>query len=172
MYTLSSQTEILPSLTFTKAELVYALVFLMSDMSNRDNSTRIEMVELRHYLNQVKGQILQAIRDGALDKGLPNVPKKTEKVSSIPSMTELRGKFPNLSDDEILEILLSVKKEQEEKRLAEAEKEVPVPEFIVRDPPAEMKGYSNEKVSSGEKMSKKEKDRENARKFASLLGHI
>ena len=165
MYALSSQSEIIPSLIFTKAELVYALVFLMGDVSNRDNSTKIEMVELRHYLNQIKGQVSQAIRAGALDRALPVSSKQPEIASGVPSLTELRKKFPNLTDDEILEILLKVKKEQDKHRQEESSTEIPIPAFIVKEKPMDTR-------LSAEEKGKPVNSKENSKKFARLLGQI
>ena len=95
MFSFVPVDSVIPSLIFTKAELVYALTQLLDNIPNTDNSTRIEMVELRHYLNLIKDRVLLALADGTIRRGtmlsgekqVEDTPK-VEKQLEGPSMAE------------------------------------------------------------------------------------
>lgn len=178
MFAYASSDTVIPSLTFTKAELVYAVAVLMADLSPLDNSTKIEMVEVRHYLNQIKGKVAQALSDGTIGRAMANpdalpdkdtVPKPKEP--RMPSMDELRRQFPNLSEEEIKEVLAKAKaeraKNEEEERKSQ---KPPLPSFVAKPhvvTEAEMLAATAPPLTE-----KQKQDRENSRKFASMLGSL
>ena len=174
MFAYSSSETVIPSLVFTKAELVYALTQLLDNIPNTDNSTRIEMVELRHYLNLIKDNVLLALADGTIRRGttlsgekhVEDTPK-VEKRPEGPSIADLKRQFPNLSEEEIREVLDKAREEQ--RRKAEEERKnapAPPPSFIAKP----------EEVEEGKPIDKPvltpqaKKDRENSKKFAQMLG--
>lgn len=172
MFNYCTSDTIIPSLTFTKAELVYALAVLTADIPPNDNETKLELVELRFYLNKIKDQIAQAVSDGTLEKflappcGTKDVSQSTKNDSPLPSLDELRHQFPNLSDEEIQEILEKVTKE----KMADLvkNKESPnsrPPSFIKSNPP-----ITSSKVGIHQVYGEDKKKIANSRRFASLLG--
>ena len=70
MFNYSSSETVIPTLSFTKAELIYAVSVLLEEIPDTDNSTRIEMVEVRHYLNQIKDKVSMALTDGAIGRAM------------------------------------------------------------------------------------------------------
>lgn len=164
MFNFCSTDTIIPSLTFTKAELVYAMTFLMADIPPSDHSTRIEMVELRHYLNQIKDKVALAAVDGTLRGGMAasaaegvEVSPQDEKTAPVPSMSELRTQFPTLTDEEFNEVVTKAQKErmQEEKRKRAMLPDNPPPSFIAKE------NTTTLEVS---------KSKKNSQRFAQLLG--
>lgn len=178
MFAYCPSETIIPSLTFTKAELIYAITVLMPEISPTDNSTRIEMVELRHYLNLIKDKVDLALADGTIGRLLANTSEKSDKDTvpkpqepTMPSMAELRRQFPSLSEDEIKEVIENAKSER--KKLEEEErmsKPPSPPSFIAKDHIV----TEDEMLSSTVPTltDKQEQDRENSRKFASMLGSL
>ena len=176
MFSYSSSDVVIPSLVFTKAELVYAISVLMAEMPPDDNTTGIEMVEIRHYLNLIKDRVALAASDGTLRRALAASADETgkdtqqgSKASPAPSMEDLRREFPNLMDFEIVEVIETAKKERREEdrkmRDEEAAKLPPKPSFIAK--PVEAKAT----VAPPEQQpAKSSEDRENSEKFAKMLG--
>lgn len=175
MFAYCPPENIIPSLTFTKAELVYSLAFLLRGIQDTDNSTRIEMVELRHYLNQIKDKIALSITDGTIvramtlsdELALPDMVVKQEKADP-PSIEELKARFPNLSETEIQEVIDRARDERMRKEEMENKILPPKPpSFIAKKVPV----ISNEKMKPI--MTAKEKhDLENSIKFSKLLGEL
>ena len=151
----SSDPTVIPSLLFTKAELVYIVTQLTAELPANDNSTQLEMVELRHYCNLIKEQIDSLAKKGLLEAPQP---EKTDSPaapqSRLPSMEELRSSFPSLTEAEIREIIERTKAEQ---------KEPPPPPQFIRKPPPEQNPPLTPKA---------QKDKENSEQFASLLGAV
>lgn len=175
MFAYSSDTSVIPSLSFSKAELLYATLFLLKDISNSDTSTQIEMVEMRHYLNQIKDKVLLAAYNGSLnDIGIetPREPTKaTEaKKTAIPPMSELKARFPTLSEDEIREIFEKAQKDrdkEEAKKMAEKKPEPhPPPSFVITD--SNRNGFSS--PPNPKDNPTKPDGKQNSQKFASMLG--
>lgn len=175
MFNFSTSDDIIPTLTFTKAELVYAVAILLADLSPTDNSTRVEMVEIRHYMNQIKDRVAQAIADGTIgavlsrqnEKAVIDTPSKTQEATP-PSMAELRQRFPSLSEEEIKEILSKAKAERQ-KEADEKKKDAPPPPSFIAKPDESEKW----KPSEGKPLTPEdEKRRENSRKFAQMLGSL
>ena len=176
MFSYSSQETVIPSLVFTKAELVYAITQLLNDIPNTDNSTRIEMVELRHYLNLIKDKVLFALADGTIkrdtmleeEKQEEDTPK-VEKRLEGPSMADLKRQFPTLTEEEIREVLDRARAEQRKKAEEERKNAPPPPPSFIANP---------EEVEEGKPIDKPvltpqaKKDRENSKKFAQMLGAI
>ena len=175
MFTYSSSEAVIPSLTFTKAELLYAISCLLKDIPDNDNSTKIEMVEVRHYLNLNQGEVSKALSEGTIsrplehseDKKVESTDTETE-AATMPSMGDLKRQFPNLSEEEIKEIIEKARIERESHK---EEKEIksptlPQPPSFVAKPIEE-----SENPIMKQKLSPKElKDIENSKKFASMLG--
>lgn len=173
---MQNQTDILiPSLTFTKAELAYVLFILLKDIPLTNTSSKIELVEARHYLNQIGEKVLLSTHDGTLRQAIVDAPgtlPRTEKPQPLksqdePSLEELKAQFPSLSESEIQEILASAKSDRIRK-----EEEKPVPEepplpYLIDSHSAEP-SQSNEKRSV--RMGDEEQDKETSKRFASLLG--
>lgn len=188
MFAYSSDTEILPSLTFTKAELVYAAFVLLDDIPITNNSTEIELVEMRHYLNLIRDKVTLSTYDGSLRKAVEDFCKTHEEkaqdkeeepvdIPSAPSMEELKKQFPNLTEAEIAEVLaaeLSDRRRRKAEEDAKKKDEEPTkPSFIAKPivaPWGNQKDTpeTSEKPSTSPYMSKR--DRENAEKFVELLG--
>ena len=174
MFNYSSSDSVIPSLVFTKAELVYAVAFLLSELSPADNETRIEMVELRHYLTQIRDKVMQASFDGTL-KGVlaasgaetgKDAPP-TPKTAPAPSLDELRLKFPSLTDEEIQDVLSKVADERKREDDKKKNNMPPPPSFVARPKAIEQHD------SPQNPMTKKQmEDRANSRKFATMLGAI
>ena len=174
MFSYSDSTEVLPSLTFTRAELVFALTRLVNGIGDNDNSTRIEMVELRHYLNLVKEDVDRASRSGELslsnhlpDKGnTSNTPDAESKKA--PSMDELKRQFPSLTEAEIMSVIEKAREDtakEEEKKRKENGDVKPPPSFIAKSE-VEINPQPVNSVLS----EKDKKDKENSKKFAGMLG--
>lgn len=174
MFNYTYSDAVLPSLTFTKAELVYALSVLMADIPPTDNSTRLELVEIRHYLNQIKDRIALALTDGTIaramasSKGKPDkdIPPKPQEPT-MPSMSELKAQFPSLSEAEIKEVLAQaradrLKREEEERKKAPP----PQPSFIAKHTTEEEMLAAQRPPLTAELL----KDKENSQKFAQMLG--
>lgn len=174
MFAYSSSETVIPSLVFTKAELVYALTKLLNDIPNTDNSTRIEMVELRHYLNLIKDRVLLALADGTIRRGttlsgekqVEDAPK-VEKRQEGPSMADLKRQFPTLTEEEIREVLDRARAEQKKKAEEERKNAPPPPPSFIAKP---------EEVEEGKPIEQPiltpqaKKDMENSKKFAQMLG--
>lgn len=162
----------IPSLTFTKAELVYALSVLTAEIPPTDNGTLLEMVELRYYLTKIKDKVAHAVADGTIGRamalpegeGHEDTPPKP-KASPMPSMDELRVKFPTLTDEEITEVLERAKKERGKKA---DESHLPPTSAFVAKPKVEEKPKTHIRPLS----KQEEKNRENSRKFATMLGQV
>lgn len=181
MFAYSSHEEIIPSLVFTKAELIYVVSVLLNSIEDTDNKTRIELVEIRHYLNQIRDRITSALYDGTISKALfhndgnntPNLHEKELQVGkdSVPSMKELKEKFPNLSEYEIKEIIDKVREEKknkdEEYRTKKDSLSSP-PSFIAKP----MQVRESKDLPMSHLSPKEEKDITNSRKFAQLLGNL
>ena len=110
----SSAPEVLPSLVFTKAELVYVLTRLTAEIDPNDNDTRLELVEMRHYCTLVKDRIAAAARNGELSFGACGMPKKEEAKSVAARIVEFKKQFPTLTEAEIREIVENAKRESAE----------------------------------------------------------
>lgn len=170
MFQYSSNDTVIPTLTFTKAELAYVLAFLTSNISLTDNSSQIEMVEVRHFLNLNRDRVDKTVRDGSLLRSIsPQTASETPKGKDVPpengkphmpSMSELKASFPTLSEEEIRDILEKAKSEQSI-----------VPQ---QSPPSFIKKTSRPPLVEIEMPHSKEeeKKRENSRKFASMLGAL
>ena len=175
MFPVLSDTTI-PSLTFTKAELVYALSVLMPDIPANDNHTLLELVELRFYLNRIKEKVAQAASNGMLERAMPlpdnEVCKDTPpepKAAPMPTMSELRTRFPTLSEEEIQEVLEKAKENSINGKEVSNKNPIhltPTYSFIV-------KPRNDEKSESSPILLTKQdiKNREQAKKFSQLLGH-
>lgn len=102
---------------FTKAELIYIVTVVLADLKPTDDHTKIEMVELRHYINQIRDKVVMAAHSGELKNPSTDSPqkKKEDKPSKLPSVKELKEKFPNLTEVEIAEIIVNAKAEMEAK---------------------------------------------------------
>ena len=184
MFAYSSSETIIPSLTFTKAELAYTLFVLLKDIPFTNNSDKIELVEVRHFINQIKNKVLLSTHDGSLRNAIadsvgmevsdvneePNK-EKEETKASLPSIKELKEKFPTLSEEEIRDILERERIEQKKKREAEKPKQEPNPpktSFIVKEEDMISSTESNEKSPTIARNS--DVDKETSFKFANLLG--
>lgn len=177
MFTYASSDTIIPSLTFTKAELVYAITVLMPDIPLNDNQTKLELVELRYFLNKIKDRVAIAASDGSLERAMvlsneemhKDILPKT-KAAPMPSMSELQAKFPTLTAEEIQE---TIEKANEDSRKEEELREIPSPlppkpSFISKP-----KEENEESTPPKKPMTKEEeRKRENSRKFAKMLGQF
>lgn len=109
--------SVIPSLLFTKAELVYAVSVVLADLKDTDDHTKIEMVEMRHFLNQIKDKVVMAAHNGELKA--PSFPcghfgkDEPRPERRLPSISELKSQFPTLSEQEIEEILAKSKSNEE-----------------------------------------------------------
>ena len=177
MFNIAPDNALIPTLTFTKAELAYVLAFLTGELSPLDNYSRIEMVEIRHYLNQIKDTVARAAADGTLGRavslsegeGHKDIPPPP-KAAPMPSMSELRAQFPTLSDDEIREVLSKAqndRRREDETRRGKETPPPPAPSFI-----AKPNAYEILKPPPKPLSKREEKDRENSVKFAEMLGSI
>lgn len=176
MFSYSSSDAVIPSLVFTKAELAYALSVLTAEIAPDDNSTGIEMVELRHYLNLIKDRVAIAASDGSLRSAVGPLPKKEAAAGNddgkpfpAPSMVDLRREFPHLSDREIMEVLEGVRKsngkeEERKEQREEAPTLPPMPSFV-----AKPKGKAP-MAAVNPPTKEEESNAENSEKFARMLG--
>ena len=170
-----------PSVSFTKAELAYAIFILMDDIPITNNSTKMELLELRHYLNQIKEYVALSTHDGTLIKAaktalqgfgeqIPyNEPTEPEKPL-LPSLTALKSQFPTLTEDEIQEII-SKNREEQEKEVKEKESKMPppLPKGLIKKPFAHLVDKRLDPVE--QIVSTPEKQEEsNTKKFATMLG--
>ena len=180
MFTYSTNETVIPSLSFTKAELAYALFVLMKDIPLCNISTGIELVEVRHYLNQIGDKVLLSTHDGTLKQAVADSigtkesikieePKNNTSSPAIPSMDDLKRQFPNLTESEISDILESAKQEQRKKDEDERKKPTPppLPSFKVK-PKQEGIGFPVPEAT--QKPSVSEDDIDEAERFARLLG--
>ena len=117
MFNVFPTDSVTPTLMFTKAELVYIVTVVLADLKPTDDHTKIEMVELRHYINQIRDKVVMAAHSGELKNPSTVAPQKKEedKPSKLPSVKELKEKFPNLTEVEIAEIIVNAKAEMEAK---------------------------------------------------------
>jgi hypothetical protein len=117
MFNIFPTDSVTPTLMFTKAELVYIVTVILADLKPTDDHTKIEMVELRHYINQIRDKVVMAAHSGELKNPSTDAPqkKKEDKPSKLPSVKELKEKFPNLTEVEIAEIIVNAKAEMESK---------------------------------------------------------
>lgn len=176
---ISTMDEIIPYLHFTKAELAYFITVLIPNVSITDDFTQFDLVEVRHYLNLVKDKIAMSISDGTLKKALsgsvetkdntdkPIVQEEEPKKDTFPSIEELRQKFPSLSEEEIREVVWKVKSDKEKRELENilsktTEPEPPKPSFLAK------KRESNSFTTNETTIQ----NRENSRRFASMLGEV
>lgn len=176
MFAYSSSETVIPSLVFTKAELVYALMFLMNEIPDTDNSTRIEMVELRHYLTQIKDRVSQALTDGTIRRGMTcsegkpvEDNRKAQKPPEGPSMADLRRQFPSLTEEEIAEVLDKARAEQRKRQEEDRKNAPPPPPSFIAKPEEEK---PKEPFVKPVLTPKEKRDRENSRKFMQMLGAI
>ena len=109
MFSFVPADSVIPSLLFTKAELVYAVSVVLADLKDTDDHTKIEMVEMRHFLNQIKDKVVMAAHNGELKAPSfhcgqfgKDEPRQERKP---PSISELKVQFPTLSEQEIKEII-------------------------------------------------------------------
>jgi hypothetical protein len=176
MFAHSSSETVIPTLTFTKAELVYALSVLMADIPPNDNQTRLELVEIRHYLNQIKDKVAQAVSDGTLERAMPHLdkdehqpPPPEPQAAPMPSMSELRAKFPTLTEEEIGEVLAKARENSPKEEVSNENSPPlpPVPSFISKP-----KNEENLKPPPRPLTKQESKNRENSIKFSSLLGQV
>lgn len=181
MFPFPESDTTVPSLVFTKAELIYALLVLTPDISPEDNATKIEMVELRHYLNLIKDRIAKAISDGTLrqamatssPRAIDNDAVRPSDATPKPTIDELRRRFPMLTQGEIEEIISNARgdrsgSEAEVHSGGDSQKEAVQSSFVVKSP--SQKGSTSATLPSRPLSDKSRRDMENARKFASLLG--
>lgn len=177
MFTYISSETIIPSLSFTKAELAYVLSVLTPDIPVNDNLTRLELVEIRHYLNQIKDIVAKAASDGSLERAIvrpsdnlhkEDVSPKSE-TAPMPSMSELRAKFPTLTEEEIGEVLAKARENspKEEASNGNSSPLPPMPSFISKP-----KKEENPKPPPRPLTKQEAKNRENSIKFSSLLGQV
>ena len=158
MHVYSSDAAVIPTLKFTKAELVYIVQKLTADLSTRDNATLLEMVELRHYCNLIKKEINDSAKKGELD--IIQKPKEkchAKDPNSRPiTQEQLQKEFPSLTLEEIKDILETARHEEGHENTTQK----------VQAPP---KFYTKQEQIE----TKEEKEKaENARKFESLLGGV
>ena len=165
---------VIPSLTFTKAELVYVLSTLLTDVADTDNSTRIALVEVRHYLNQIQDRVSLALSDGTIGRAMVHFSekpigdtKKQEKQPELPSMADLKRRFPTLSEDEIREVLDKAREEQKRKEEEERKNAPPPPPSFIAKP---IKEEQKEPIMQPILTPQEKKNMENSKKFAQLLG--
>ena len=191
MYEYSDSHNQISSLTFTKAELTYLLFVLMKDVPITNTSTTIEMIELRHYLNQIKKEITHSTFNGGLyqavaesinatsSKPLKNAPTSplsrndtNTHTHSLPSLEALKQQFPTLSEEEIKEVLENARIEQQ-KKAEEEQKKNPT----IAPPPIKFLTAIGETESSHTVQVQGSSDNvnpstENSQRFASLLGEV
>ena len=165
---------VIPSLTFTKAELVYVLSVLLPGVADTDNSTMIELVEVRHYLNQIQDRVAIALADGTIGRAMAHCTEKPiedtpkpGKPPEVPSLADLKRQFPTLSEDEIREVLDKAREEQKRKAEEERKKAPPAPPSFIAKP---IQREPKENVPNHVLTPQEKKNRETSRKFAQMLG--
>lgn len=174
MFNYTTSETVIPTLAFTKAELVYLLKVILKEIPDTDNYNKIEMVEVRHYMNQIKDRVSLALADGTIgwatahrEEKPEECTPKAEKPPEGPSMADLKRQFPNLSEDEIKEVLQRAKEErrkEEEKKKKDAPP-LPPPMFVKK--PIE---DTEEGVMQPITSIKAQIDKEETKKFFQLLG--
>ena len=184
MFEYSTSDTVIPTLSFTKAELAYAIFVLMKDLSVTDTTTKIEMVEVRHYLNQIGDKVLMSTHDGSLKNSISeSIGLETKKEdgnlkeekNKMPSIEELKKQFPTLSEEEIKEVLNTVRIEQQI-AAKEGEKKDDIPEkssFFAKPkiPHEGSEMVSHETNENGPTAAMTvDRDKETSEKFARLLG--
>jgi len=176
MFNYITSETVIPTLAFTKAELVYLLKVILKEIPDTDNYNKIEMVEVRHYMNQIKDRVSLALADGTIRRGtmlsgekqVEDTPK-VEKRPEGPSMADLKRQFPTLTEEEIREVLDRARAEQRKKAEEERKNAPPPPPSFIAKP---------EEVEEGKPIEQPvltpqaKKDRENSKKFAQMLGAI
>ena len=191
--------DLIPSLHFTKAELAYVLAVLTPSVSPTDDFTKMDMLEIRHYINLIKDKVAMSISDGSLKKALaalvPPVKADLQIVATaasgngkeapsqegvengdsteerFPTMDELKKKFPSLTVAEIREIVGKVKAERERKELA-AMLEKTEERNATPPPPSfivQPKSLNGYGYASPERLAQ---DKANSQRFASMLGEV
>ena len=174
MFTYSYSNAVIPTLTFTKAELVYTLITLLKSIPPTDDTTPIEMVEVRHFLNQNRDLIAASIKNGSIAAAMPfedNSKATTTPAaanasapSKMPSMRELQKQFPSLSEEEIKSILADSEKESAKNNHTSIS--IPnVSTFIGEEKPKPVTPFPKDNLSKEE-----QKNKDNSEKFASMLG--
>lgn len=165
---------VIPSLTFTKAELVYVLSTLLTEVADTDNSTRIELVEIRHYLNQIQDRVALALSDGTIGRAMAHCSEEPigetqnpERQPEVPSLADLKRRFPTLSEDEIREVLDKAREEQKRKAEDERKNAPPAPPSFIAGP---MKVEQTEPTMQPILTPQEKKNMENSKKFAQMLG--
>ena len=174
MFDYSTSETVIPTLVFTKAELVYLLKVILKEIPDTDNYNKIEMVEVRHYMNQIKDRVSLALADGTigshtthLEKKMEECTTKAEKPPEGPSIAELKRQFPTLSEAEIEEVLQSAKEERrkEEEKTKKENPPPPPPVFMQRPIEDTEDGVMQPVVSIKQRI-----DKEETKKFFQLLG--
>lgn len=182
MFQYCSNETVIPSLVFTKAELVYALSVLTADIPPTDNATKIEMVEVRHFLNQDRSLVARAVADGTIRRAMmidapPPVPNVAEQPAPrLPSIEELREQFPTLADSEIREIIETAKRQKEKETAERMERKrrnapPPVAAFLAK-PEEPLEQPEPDSAPAFRDSEKDRKNRENSIKFAKMLGNL
>jgi hypothetical protein len=191
MYEYSDKSNQLSSLTFTKAELTYLLFVLMKDVPITNTSTSIEMIELRHYLNQIHKEITHSTFNGELYKAVvesfnatstkpikntATIPSsKTDtntRTHSLPSLEALKQQFPTLSEQEIQEVLENARKEQQKKAEEEQKKNPTFSPPPIKFLTAIGETESAHNVQVQGTSVNLNPSTENSQRFASLLGEV
>lgn len=176
MFPLIDNGETPPSLVFTKAELLYFIHFILPSSDAKEYNSKIDMVEVKHYLNQLKDPIALALSDGSLERAVshssPPPDKSTPKhqeAPKTPSIADLKAQFPNLSEEEIKDILHTERPAQEHSRNQPSNTPPPPP-----PPSFAPKPIAPIKLPHSEPRApinpQQERDRENSVQFASMLG--
>ena len=188
--------EVIPSLMFSKAELSYLLFVMMRDISINNNTERVDLVEVRHYFNQIKDKVLLSTFNGELkeavqkavggegihkenysngDHGTGEAKRQNNSATGTGTIEELRKRFPTLSDTEINEILTTAKNEQmaklkeEIRQKEEKERAEEVPSFLRK----KKRIVTEEEAGSfefGDGREKGKKKGTDSQKFANMLG--
>ena len=174
MFSYSSDETVIPSLSFTKAELVYLLFVLMRDVPFTNNSAQIELVEARHYLNQIKERVILATHNDELKSAIADaIGIKTDKdrgtvksSDKIPDVKDLKSRFQTLTEEEILEIITS--SQEEAKDLPPKQPQL-ISRYTSSEPQEQSESSQNDEKRSVYTPSSGT-DKETSKKFASLLG--
>lgn len=176
MFPLTDNGETPPSLVFTKAELLYFFHFVLPSIKDEAYNSQIDMVEVKHYLSQLKDNISLALADGSLERAVshssPPPDKSTpkqEEAPKPPSIADLKAQFPNLSEEEIKDILNTERTAQ-----ALSQKQPSTPPPPPPPPSFSPKQITPIKLPHSEPIvpitPQQKKDRENSIQFASMLG--
>lgn len=163
MFSFTTSETIIPTLKFTKAELLYVATHMMQEVDIKDQESVIDMVEARYYLNRIRSEVSQAIYKGVLEGGVEvhKGNKKTPQKPHLPSVSELSKQFPYLTEKEILEIISAAETQDTPQNGVEIE--TPLPQIVKED-------IYEEEPQTGAAYEKKQRDKENSTKFATLLG--